>query len=278
MRYRTAKGDLSARRGLVGLVLIGAALTVGLHQVGSIDGIRIDWSDPIRWFDTARAEEAVAALLRYVGLAIGYWVVASTTLYAFLVQRRRPARYGFIEWITLPGVRRLVDRTLATAFVASIAATPLQPALAEEPPPPSVVFDINTDGVPVPLIRLTVAGSDAAIETSRERPVQLQPPTPAIHTPEITLPTLHPGLSSSSPLASARVGPATGSYTVRSGDNLWIIAASQVETVTGDRRDAATATYWRRLITANAATLRSGDPNLIYPGEILSLPPVEVTP
>jgi len=36
--------------------------------------------------------------------------------------------------------------------------------------------------------------------------------------------------------------------------------------------DAAVADYWRRLIAANASNLRSGDPNLIFAGEVLTLP------
>ena len=33
--------------------------------------------------------------------------------------------------------------------------------------------------------------------------------------------------------------------------------------------------YWRRVIVANAGGLRSHDPNLIYPGERIVLPPAE---
>jgi nucleoid-associated protein YgaU len=31
--------------------------------------------------------------------------------------------------------------------------------------------------------------------------------------------------------------------------------------------------YWRAVIRANRAALRSGDPDLIFPGEWISLPP-----
>jgi nucleoid-associated protein YgaU len=35
------------------------------------------------------------------------------------------------------------------------------------------------------------------------------------------------------------------------------------------------AEYWRKVIDANRDRLRSGDPNLIYPGEEIILPPLE---
>jgi nucleoid-associated protein YgaU len=56
-----------------------------------------------------------------------------------------------------------------------------------------------------------------------------------------------------------------GTHVVQAGENLWSIAASIVGPT-----DALP--YWRALVAQNAATLRSGDPNLIFPGEILTLP------
>lgn len=57
----------------------------------------------------------------------------------------------------------------------------------------------------------------------------------------------------------------SATWTVRRGDNLWRIAA-----IGAGHEDIAD--YWRRLITANAGLLRSGDPDLIYPGEQIVLP------
>jgi nucleoid-associated protein YgaU len=56
---------------------------------------------------------------------------------------------------------------------------------------------------------------------------------------------------------------------VRPGDNLWAIARAALR---GNARDAEIAPYWEALIAANRSHLRSGDPNLIYPGEVLGLP------
>jgi hypothetical protein len=65
---------------------------------------------------------------------------------------------------------------------------------------------------------------------------------------------------------------------VAPGDNLWEVAARQLAARTGrDRIDIADgdiAPYWIEVCEANRAQLRSGDPNLIFPGERLVLPPI----
>ena len=67
---------------------------------------------------------------------------------------------------------------------------------------------------------------------------------------------------------------------MRAGDNLWRIASDRVSRATGTASDDAPndvpndaiARYWQRLIAANRTTLRSGDPSLIFPGEVITLP------
>jgi hypothetical protein len=65
------------------------------------------------------------------------------------------------------------------------------------------------------------------------------------------------------------------SHVVVHGDNLWLIAAQQLRAARGRAPTAAEIVpYWRAVIATNRAHLRSRDPNLIYPGEIVMLPPV----
>jgi hypothetical protein len=60
---------------------------------------------------------------------------------------------------------------------------------------------------------------------------------------------------------------------VHAGDSLWLIARASLTRVSGTRPDdAEVARYWHAVIAANRSTLRSGDPSLIFPGEIVSLP------
>ncbi len=77
------------------------------------------------------------------------------------------------------------------------------------------------------------------------------------------------------PAASPAPRPASArTHVVVPGDNLWRIAADELGRVSGDARpsDAVIVPYWRAVIEQNRATLRSGDPSLIFPGEIVALP------
>jgi nucleoid-associated protein YgaU len=78
---------------------------------------------------------------------------------------------------------------------------------------------------------------------------------------------------SSSPTSTP--SPHNARVVVRPGDNLWLIARTELIRSTGAYpSDGAVARYWRAVIDANRTTLRSGDPSLIFPGEIVALPPV----
>lgn len=59
------------------------------------------------------------------------------------------------------------------------------------------------------------------------------------------------------------------------GDNMWTLAESRLHAAMGrPPTDGETGPYWRRVVQANRDRIRSGDPDLIFPGEVLILPPV----
>ncbi len=75
------------------------------------------------------------------------------------------------------------------------------------------------------------------------------------------------------PLGSSETTIATTTITVITGDHLWEIAHRQLDAVTLDApSNRQIARYWRALIELNEGRLRSGDPDLIYPGEVIALP------
>ncbi len=63
------------------------------------------------------------------------------------------------------------------------------------------------------------------------------------------------------------------------GDDLWSIAATQLAQISGrpiaSLSDAEVTAYWQRVCDANRSHLQSGDLNLIYPGEQITLPPTD---
>jgi nucleoid-associated protein YgaU len=60
---------------------------------------------------------------------------------------------------------------------------------------------------------------------------------------------------------------------VEKGDHLWGISASHLEErLTRAPNPAEITPYWREVIEVNRDRLRSGDPDLIFPGETVVLP------
>jgi nucleoid-associated protein YgaU len=76
-------------------------------------------------------------------------------------------------------------------------------------------------------------------------------------------------------IVSESSGVEDAHVTVRPGDHLWKISARHLQQSSPDSR---LAPYWRRVVTVNTPSLRSGDPDLIYPGETITLPPIDERP
>lgn len=74
-------------------------------------------------------------------------------------------------------------------------------------------------------------------------------------------------------LPIAIVDSSTRSTVVQPGDHLWKISARHLREVL-DRKpaDAEISPYWRHVIEENTPNLKSGNPDLIYAGEVIELP------
>jgi nucleoid-associated protein YgaU len=65
----------------------------------------------------------------------------------------------------------------------------------------------------------------------------------------------------------------TTTVEVKPGDHLWGISATALsERTRREPSDKEVTPLWRAVIDANIAHLRSGDPDLIYPGELVRIP------
>jgi len=245
---------------LASLAAFVAAAIVVLHRLGSLDWMRIPWDKMGMWLELAPLEDAVAATLRTVALAIAYWVAASSGLYLLARLSRIPALMRATGWATLPPIRRAIDRAIAITVTATALASPMAPALADETPPTTepIVYQISDDGVATPINPPTI------------EPTLLNPPgtVGAGYTPNP---------AGGVELGTDATSPSESVYTVVKDDNLWTIAAAHLGQSSPDRHIDANeiATYWRKVIELNAPNLTSGDPNLIYPGEEIVLPTID---
>jgi hypothetical protein len=66
------------------------------------------------------------------------------------------------------------------------------------------------------------------------------------------------------------------------GDDLWSVATRRLAVASGrapaDVPVHEVAPYWVRVCDANRDRWASGDPNLVFPGEHVVLPPIELPP
>lgn len=71
-----------------------------------------------------------------------------------------------------------------------------------------------------------------------------------------------------------RPKPRVATHVAEPGDNLWSITAAHLEAAGADHDTAHVREAWREVVAANRDRLRSGDPDLIYPGESITLSPL----
>lgn len=270
-----------------------------LHRWGSAPWSRIDWRHLPTWIRVSPLEDVVAASLRLIALGLAYWLLASALLYALARASRLRGAVVAAGWVTLPTVRRVVDRAIAVAMVTSVSVAPaIRASAGPSPSPPPITIGIEEGGAILPPAHLP--GSEPS--PTDEGSTQKGAPSPASgSTPGSSLPPAidsPPSLeadagSSGGPTSEHRVDTEVDEtsapepaeevgrrHAVVPGDNLWGIAAAHLAQARGivesELSDAEIHPYWTRIIAMNRDSLRSGDPNLIYPGEVIQLPPLRI--
>lgn len=230
---------------------------------------------------TARGDDLAYAVAWILAIAGASWLLLTTLACLVALVRGGPGLAARVARWGPPVGRRLLQGALAGTFVV-VPAT----ANATTAPPAPLVLHVGPDGhltgVPepnpgtdAPVVRTppsTTPLPPSSTTTSAPRPMPLPLPPPA---PVVRAPSASPAAPPHETSPARRVATARR-HIVRAGDNLWRIARSEVARVTGvDRPDDRTvAGYWVQVVAANRATLRSGDPSLIYPGELVLLPVV----
>lgn len=242
------------------ILLLGAELAslAGLLRLGSSPWLRVPRHDVLGWLAAAPVEDAAAACIRLAAIATLAWLLGGTVLYTAVRVARVGLAVRVLRWLTVPAVRRLVDRAVAVTVVTSCVAGAGSPALADPvaPPPPGVVApswfaDRPPPGLATPPRAAPARSPPAMRPRARPSDAAARPRRPS--TPRTTAPSRPPG-----PVV----------HEVVAGDSLWGVAARRV----GSRDAEVVGAYWVRVVAVNRDRIRSGDPDLIYPGERIVLP------
>lgn len=233
------------RRAATAIVLVGTevATLVLLVRLGSVPGFAIEWADPAGWLARTTPEDAAAAVLRVMAIGGAGWLLLSTLLCLAASARPGGSTGSLARAVTGRGVVRILERVLAISLVTGTTFGPAA-AIGAGPPSPPVEIDVRTGR----------AETEEAVPTVEPTPV----PTPA------------------PPLVPVATPETSVEHVVQPGECLWSIAADELALTTARTRDAIAdaevAAYWVELMAANHGRLASGDPNLIYPGEVVLLP------
>ena len=263
---------------LLGLLTFSSATTFGLHQLGKAPWLHIDWSHLGRWLDTTPPTEALLSAVRVLGLGCGWWILLSTSFYVTARLRRATGALRIATPVTLPFIRTLSARVLAGTVAVTTLANGV-PAVASTDRPPTTP---QLHAYPVPVTPSPSHPASSIPQTPGTAPFLF--PLPSLHAgPGPNLPAevgdealgdvTHPHLSS-----GRRITPGDH-YRIVAGDHLWSVARRALAQSMGQPPTAGQiTTYWVDLIEANRQTIRSADPNLIYPGERILLPQIRGVP
>jgi hypothetical protein len=231
------------------VVLSGETVAVAaVHRLGTRAPFNLPLDDVDPWLRAAPADALVAAL-RVVALVLAGWLLLATIAYACASAVSIPSAVRACEWATPRAIRRTIDRALAVSIVAGAVTLPASAhgagAVQDRPPPVSVNVRSGRG-----------LGS---------LPSEWSPPVTVEHTPVV-------------PVVDRPRDSSTATVVVTPGDNLWELSAAALARGTGRERvtlaDDEIARYWRTVCDVNRDTLRSGNVDVIYPDEIVALPPV----
>lgn len=242
--------SLNTARAIVFVAIFGSAgllvpLGAAIHALG------IDLRDPAGWLREAPPEDALAVIASAGAALLCLYLIATTLGYAAARLAESEGWRRFLGRLMLRPVTRAVDLIAAIAVTMATLGPfgELAWAVASRPPLPIAQSRPASDTVVIP------PGHGGVGFTFHPRPQGDAAPSPSEPQPP-------------RPLLDER------DYLVVAGDNLWKIACRRIRSAHDTAGLATVTEYWLRLIDRNTATLRSGDPDLIHPGETIVLPAV----
>lgn len=284
---------------VVGWIALLSAALLGLITLGDGPLGAPSLTEPATWGDWAMTRaplDVVFAVLRLVVLGLA-WYLLGVSIIGVALRLLRVARLVAVaDMVTVPAVRRLLQRALslglATAAVTTISHShgpaPSVAAAIEVVTPvasETVAVSIPVRGRTAVISHIGTVSEDEALPPVRPpsgRPwvTRDENPAPDTAAPSAGLPgeaATGPGPSADGPVPRTQPAPdhiAAGEWTVSSGEHFWSIAERiLVESWKRPVNDQEIASYWATLIDANRQELADPEnPDLIYPGQVFAVP------
>lgn len=250
---------IAAGARLVAITLLAAVALRQLIALGDAPWMAY----PSTWA-TADPLEAIVFVVWALALGTAAWLLFSVLLVVVARATGSQTLKTASRWTAIPAIRRLAERVTAVSLVISTLATP-SAALAQQTPPIPVIAVVESTEEPAPSL-------PAATNAESSTPAAV-PPLPALvvrpNLTEAPTPDFRPAVDAPTPVEQATAQ----THVVAPGENLWMISHDTLHARLGRApSDQETTTYWIDLIDANRPNLRSGDPDLIIPGESIDLP------
>lgn len=234
---------------LLVVIAVALALVLALQRLGSRFGPPpVDsWAALTRWYDQAPPEVAAVAVLRPVAQALAGWLLVASVLQALVALPGLGSVGRLADLISPRALQRLGHGLAGLSLTAGLAA--VAPGA----------------GTPAAFAR-TVATASTPGDHDSDRAEDEQG-TASIRLVGDAAPTT--ALTESSPPSRSR------EVTVEPGDSFWSIAADELAARGGaPPSERLIVPYWRRLIEQNRRELVDpGNPDLLYPGQVVTLPP-----
>jgi hypothetical protein len=258
-------GSPPRRRRVVGAMRNRLALVVLLAAQASalVFGLRLhtpeplDWRRPRRWLDRASPEDVLLAAGRLVLIVVAAWLLLSTVaaIALRLASGRSsgapPYRPRALQRVVPAFVQRVVEGAVVVSVLGGASAPPVMALVGHDRRAPVAARLVLAPLAPVRDGRVAAVPAPAP-EVGPVQPAVPAPSAPAPRPVEV---------------------PGRARHVVAPGESLWTIAEARVRATTHD--DPATVErYWRAVCEVNRERLRSGDVNVVHPGEDLDLPPV----
>ncbi len=211
----------------------------------------VDPSTWANWFTETSTVDLPFAFIELIALVCVWYLVGVTGLAVVARLIRVSSLIEVSDAITIPFVRKLVRRSLDLTLVGVLTL------------PNSALAAPAGDVDDVPVMRHQTTTTT----------------TTTTKVPDIRTTDPQNEYAPSGPISFVRGGQtsrAPQTWTVKPGDNLWLVAESTLSTARdGQVEDGELVSYWRAVVDVNRSSLRDhNNPDLIFPGQVLILPPV----